>query len=206
MKITLQLVASLFLSIAPLTFGVGCSTPVTVSVDEEADFSQYRTWGWPPREAPDPESNAADASVLDRQLASHILEALRERGLRYEREDPDLIVAARLLVSRKQVTINTTPAMEWLPSLHNSPSYEIQYTRSDTHTDEVGHLVVVVRDPRLGREVWRGETERRFQSAFAPHIGEVVDSLLGRFPTAPIQSPGPGTQAIAVRESTRASE
>jgi hypothetical protein len=206
MKIALQLAASLSLSIAPLTFGVGCSTPVTVSVDEEADFSQYRTWGWPPAEVLDPESIAASATALDRQLASHILEGLRERGLHYAREDPDLVVAARLLVSRQQVTVHTTPAMEWLPSLHNSPSYEIQFTRSDSENHEVGHLVIVVRDPRLGREVWRGETERKFSSAFEPHVGEVVDSLLGRFPTAAIRSPGPGRQVIVGQEGERASE
>jgi hypothetical protein len=206
MKAIRQLAAHRFLSIAPLAFAVGCSTPVTTSVDEEADFSQYRTWGWAPREVPDPESITADPSALDRQLASQILEGLRQRGLRYVREDPDLLVTARLLVTRKQVTINTTPAAEWLPSLHNSPSYEVQYTRSDTQSHELGHLVVIMRDPQLGRDVWRGETERQFESAFEPHVGEVVDSLLGHLPTAPIQSPDPGTRAIAGREGEGASE
>jgi hypothetical protein len=162
--------------------GVACATTVDVAFDEEEDFSRYRTWDWLPRAARAVDAPLGHTPALDARLARLIERALRARG--FERSDgpADLFVSYYLRVQREFVTVRETPAMQLLSSFHSSPSYWIQATQSELHSYERGHLTIVVAGRRQQRVIWRGEFEGRFREAFAPHLEEVVWSLLERFP------------------------
>jgi hypothetical protein len=177
MRGAVQLAAVIFGSL-----GVACATTVDVAFDERADFSRYRTWDWLPRAARTVEAPLSETRALDARLARLVERALRARG--FERTDgrADFFVSYYLRVQREFVTVRETPAMQQLSSLHSSPSYWIQATRSERHTYERGHLAIVVAGRRQQRVIWRGEIEGRFREDFSPHLEEAVWSLLERFP------------------------
>lgn len=193
MRFALEFTARLLLVLLLATMGSGCATSMQVHLDRETDFSQYRTWGWQPRE---PSPRPARPSALDVQLARQIQRALLDRGLHYVDEDPDLLVSVRLVITPEQVTEHTTPAVQSLSSLHNSGSFEIQVTETAVRDYERGRLAIEVIDARQHREIWRGEIESRYQEAFRSHLDEVVARLVGRFPMS--AEPSTGTHPSAI--------
>jgi hypothetical protein len=177
-----------------------------VEFDEREDFSRYRTWDWLPRAARVVDAPLSHTPALDARLARLVERALRARGFERTHGPADFFVSYYLRVQREFVTVRETPAMQQLSSLHSSPSYWIQATRSELHTYERGHLAIVVAGRRQQRVIWRGEIEGRFREDFSPHLEEVVWSLLERFPpqtkpAAPAPAPPspsrelPGTSA-----------
>lgn len=194
MRFAHQVTARLLVGLLLATLGSGCATRAQVDVDEETDFSRYRTWGWQPREAPPQRTRP---SALDVQVAGQIQAALLDRGLRYVAQDPDLLVAARLVITPEQVTEHTTPAVQSLSTLNSGGSFEIQVTERVVRDYERGRLAVEVIDARKRREVWRGEIEGRYQEAFRPHLDEFVVRLFGRFPMCVEPSTGTRPGAIA---------
>jgi hypothetical protein len=194
MRFALQVTARLLVGLLLATMGSGCATRMQTNLDQETDFSRYRTWGWQTRElSPRP----ARPSALDLQVARRMQSALLDRGLYYVDEDPDLLVFARLVITREQVTEHTTPAVQGLSSLHDGGYYEIQVTETVVRYYERGRLAVEVIDARQHREIWRGEIEGRYQEAFRPHLDEVVVRLVGRFPMCVEPSMGTHPSAIA---------
>ncbi len=171
--------------------GVACVTSVRVAFDEEEDFSSYRTWNWRPDRARTVDAPLGDAPALDAALARFVESALRDQGFTHSPDAADFFVAIHLRVERELVTVNETGAMQVLSSLHDSPSYWIQATKSELRRYESAQLAIVVTDRHRQRRVWRGEFQGRFPGDFAPHLGDAVSRLLERFPpaTKPTSSP-----------------
>lgn len=194
LRFALEFTARLLAVLLLATMGSGCATWMQVDLDQETDFSQYRSWGWQPRE---PSPRRARPSALDIQVARQIQSALLDRGLYYVDEDPDLLVFVRLVITPEQATEHTTPAVQRLSSLHDSASFEIQVTETVVHYYERGRLAIEVTDARQQREVWRGKIEGRYREAFRPHLNEVIVRLVGRFPISAEPSTGTDPSAIA---------
>lgn len=194
MRFALEVTARLLVVLLLATMGSGCATEMHVQLDQETDFSQYRTWGWKPRE---PSARRTRPSALDLQLARQIQSALLGRGLYYVDEDPDLLISVRLVITPEQITEQTTPAVQSLSSLHDSGSFEIQATETAVHHYERGRLAVEAIDARQHREVWRGEIEGRYRDAFRPHLNQIVVKLIDRFPMSAQSSTGTHPSAIA---------
>ncbi|MBW2383546.1 MAG: DUF4136 domain-containing protein [Deltaproteobacteria bacterium] len=194
MRLSLQLRATLLVGLLLASGGSGCATRAHVQIDAETDFSQYRTWGWHPRE---PTDRRTQPSALDVQIARQTQRALLDRGLVYVDAEPDLLVRSSLVITREQVTEYTTPAMQWISSYHDSGSYDVQVTETRIHYYERGRLVTQVSDAHRDRVVWRGEIEARYREAFRPHLDQIVASLLDHFPMAVDPATGMDPRAIA---------
>jgi hypothetical protein len=194
MRFALEVMARLLVVLLLATMGSGCVTRMQVHLDQETDFSRYRTWGWQPREPPPWRDRP---SALDVELARQLQSALLDRGLHYADEEPDLLVCGRLVITPERVTEHTTPAVRTLSSLHDGGSFEIQTTQTVVRDYERGRLALVVIDARRQREVWRGEIEGRYQEAFRPHLDEFVVRLVGRFPMCAEPSTNTYPRAIA---------
>ncbi len=178
--------------------GIACSTTVHVAFDEREDFSRYRTWNWQPDRARTVDAPLSDALALDAALARLVESALRDRGFTRSRDRVDFFVATHLRVEREFVIVNETGAMQVLSSLHYSPSYWVQATKSVLRRYESAQLAIVVTHGHRQRRVWRGEFQGRFPGDFAPHLGNAVSRLLERFPpepktAAPAPRPRPGS-------------
>jgi len=168
----------------------GCATSVDVAFDEHRDFSRYRTWNWVPGgsrlEAPE------GAERVGLQAAEIVRRALRGRGLVRTRDEPDLLVAYDLVVTRKLVKVHETGAENLLASHHSSPSFYVQATEERVEPYHDITLRIVVALPQSGRPVvWQGELRTRCQGDFRPHLGDAVSQLLSRFPSTTQTSEAP---------------
>ena len=164
--------------------GVACSTAVHVDFDEREDFSRYRTWSWRPSGAQTVEAPLSNAPALDAVLARLVEGALHARGFQHSRDTGDFFVAYHLTVERDLVTVNETGAMQHLSSLHDSPSYSVQVTKSELRNYESARLVIIVTQRDRQRPIWRGAFWGRFRDEFAPHLSRAVSRLLEHFPRA----------------------
>lgn len=174
------------LLLALLAFlALACATPGDVTFDEGTDFSRYRTWDWLPESPRSVDAPSYDVTALDQRLAEAVEAHLEARGLVRTGVRPDFRVGAWLLVRSRIVVVRTTGATQTLFSFTSaSPTYEVQSTREELHSYEEGRLLVFVRDERSGRLVWRGALDRRVDDDFAPHLEDVVSSLLAKLPSS----------------------
>ena len=181
------IVAGLSLSLA-----VGCANVPEISFDARDDFSHYRTWDWLPGTARIIDAPTENLVGLDRDLARIVELELERQGLERVRGGADLRVGAVLNVRREVKTVFETGAIEFLPSHHASPSFQVQSTVQRDEVQERFRLVVFATDPRLGRVVWTGALEDRSRERFASYLERTVASILGQFPPAGRGSPSPG--------------
>lgn len=197
MRGTVQLLASLaFLA----CLGPACASPVDVTWDARVDFSRYRTWDWLPElsRSLDAEAPDLDPRALGPTLTRHVARELAAKGLSRDRLGADLLVGARLRVERRLVVTQQSGAVQHLASMHDSPSYDVQATRTQLDPYEKGRLEIAVASSREGRVVWRGVVEDEVRGEIAAHVGELVARLLARFPAADGEARGP--HAVAARD------
>ncbi len=181
MRLTLRITVCLLIAFALISFASGCQTP-RLQIETPGDASGYRTWNFihPLRDV-----IRAPLSVgidLDPIVAKQVEIGLSDRGFRRTTNDPDLLVYFQLVVRGQLVEQNVTGAIQHLPSLSHSPSYDVQATRTELRRYEIVELLVLMFDPRERRLIWRGRFNERYRDEFAPHLGEAVSQLLAHVP------------------------
>lgn len=187
--------------------GLACAPAIRITADESVDFTAYRTWGWrvgQPIEA----ASEPDQVALARALAEHVGREMAARGFAYTTTAPDLEVTPELTIRRRLVTVHTAKADQFLPSLHASPSYQIEgMSVEETRVYEVADLAISVRDRSSGAVVWYGRLRGQFPGSFAAHVSENIAALMRPLPGAApatderigtaIAQAGPGTDPAA---------
>jgi len=164
------------------SIGVACASAVNVRIDQRKDFAGYCTWNFLSLEDGNVRAPLSDARELNARLTRAVEVALLEQGFVRVMGRPDFYVSYFLEVRRQLVIVTETPALEHLPSLDQSPSWEIQATERRIESYEIGQLTILVSDPDEQAVVWRGGFEGRFRGALSPHLGDAVSSLLERLP------------------------
>jgi len=164
------------------SFGVACTSTVDVSIDQQTNLADYRTWNFLSLGSGNVRAPSSDPRELDARLTGLVERYLLERGFARVTGRPDFFVSYFLEVRRQAVIVTETPATEFLSSLDHSPSYEIQATESRVEIYEIGHLAILVSDPDEQRVVWRGGFEGRFRGEISPHLEDAVSSLLEHLP------------------------
>jgi hypothetical protein len=184
---------------------LACAPAIRITTDESVDFAAYRTWGWrvgqPIEAASEPEQVA-----LARALAAHVAREMAARGFTYAASAPDLEVTPELTIRRRHVTVHTAKADQFLPSLHASPSYQIEgMSVEETRVYDVADLAISVRDRSSGALVWHGRLRGQFQGSFARHVSENIAALMRPFPeTSPMTDETIGTAIAQARSGTDA--
>jgi hypothetical protein len=171
------------------SFGVACASTVDVQIDQRKDFAGYCTWNFLSLGSGNVRGPISDTRQFDAKLGRLVERGLLGRGFARATDRPDFYVTYALAVRRQLVIVSETPAMEYLPSLHHTGSWEIQATERRAETYETGHLRIFVSDPHDQRVVWRGKFEGRFRDAISNHLEGAVSSLLERLP-APAAASG----------------
>jgi hypothetical protein len=176
MRGTVHLVA---LILACLT--AACAQTVDVAFEERDYLSRSHTWGWRPDAVSIVEAAPGEAVGLHVRLARLIDRTLHERGFERVRHDADFFVTYHLEL-RQQIEIATVPFAPYrLDSLHASPSYVIQGSKTERLLRQNIRLSIDVTESS-GRIVWQASLERRGEGHSAPQLKDAVAALLETFP------------------------
>jgi hypothetical protein len=180
-RFTLRITVCLLFAFGLISFASGCRTP-NLQIETPGDAAGYRTWDFVHPVGDVIHAPLPVGSDLDPVVAKQVEIGLSDRGFRRTTNEPDLLVYVQLVVRGQLVKQNVTGAIQHLPSLSYSPSYDVQATRIELRRYEIAELLVLMLDPRERRLVWRGRLNERYRDEFAPHLGEAVSQLLAHVP------------------------
>jgi hypothetical protein len=167
----------------------GCATsspPNTrVDYDRKADFSVYRTFGFPKETGTD---RGGYSTLVTSYFKSSITTAMEARGYKYSAENPDLLV---------NFFMNTRDRTETRPDL-GAGYYRYRdglyggwplYDRDRTVNYQVGTINVDIVDAAKKQLIWEGVSEGRVteESLANPKVtvNAVVIELMRKYPGKP---------------------
>ena len=161
----------LFLSatVAAALLAAGCATKPEVRSDRDpaADFGAYQTFAFYPHAE-------SDTAGYDSLLAKHLLQATRvqmeSRRHVYDERNPDLRVAAYLLVAERHELRSTGGGRFGYRGLGNPV---------ETDTFKQGSLRIDVVDTRRNALVWQGVVEGRLDQAALQTPAATVQAAVG---------------------------
>ncbi len=181
------------LALAGALFAAGCATtsgPKTrIDYDKAADFSVYRTYGFPKETGTD---RGGYSTLVTSYLKSAMSSQMEARGYKYTEERPDLLV---------NFFMNTRERTESRPSPNASLGYGYYgyryglynawplYDEDRTVTYKVGTLNVDIVDAEKKQLVWEGVAEGRVSEEELQNpkvaINAVVTELMRQYPGRP---------------------
>lgn len=174
-------------------FAAGCATtsgPKTrIDYDKSADFSVYRTFGFPKETGTD---RGGYSTLVTSYLKSAMSSQMEARGYKYSEERPDLLV---------NFYMNTRERTELRPSPNASLGYGYYgyryglytawplYDQDRTVTYKVGTLNIDIVDAEKKQLVWEGVAEGRVSDEELQNpkvaINAVVTELMRQYPGRP---------------------
>ncbi len=165
----------------PAWLALGCAHSVIVDVDEQEDFSSYRTWDWMPQIRPKVVAPSGGGSALDARVAGLIEASLREQGFERTSDRPDFYLTYFLLVKRQTEVVQQAVAPYLLSSHHYSPSYLIE--GSVTVIRQYDHFRLAIGISQgPGRMTWRAAVVSRVAADTELPLDDAIGILLERFP------------------------
>ncbi len=184
-------VAVLTLALAVLV--AGCATtraPNTrIDYDKAADFSVYRTFGFPTETGTD---RGGYSTLVTSYFKNSVTTAMEARGYKYDAERPDLLVNF-YMNTRERTEMRSSPRMSlgygyygYRYGLYNAwPLYE----EDRTVTYKVGTINVDIVDAEKKQLVWEGISEGRVSEEAMANpkvtINAVVTELMRQYPGRP---------------------
>jgi Domain of unknown function (DUF4136) len=178
--ITLLLVASCATNKAP---------PTRVDYDRKADFSVYRTYGFPKETGTD---RGGYSTLVTSYFKSSVSTAMEARGYKYSEDHPDLLV---------NFYMNTRERTELRPSASPTAGYGYygyryglynawpMYDEDRTVTYKVGTINVDIVDAEKKQLIWEGVSEGRMSNEAMANpkvtVNAVVTELMRQYPGRP---------------------
>lgn len=168
----------------------GCAATqpsIRIDYDRSADFSAYRTYGFP-------EEVGTDRAGYSTLVTTHFKQAVRHemdsRGYRYAERNPDLLVNFFANV-RHVTTVRSRPNL-WVSYGYYGYRYgmysawPLYADRVDTVHYRVGTANIDIVDAERDQLIWEGVAEGRLTRAVMenpqPAIASVVADLFSRYP------------------------
>src|SRR5687767_6597321 len=180
------------LTLTTALFAAGCATnraPETrIDYDKKADFSVYRTYGFPKETGTD---RGGYSTLVTSYLKSSVGTAMEARGYKYSEDHPDLLVN---FFSNTRERTETRPGggslgygyYGYRRGLYNAwPLYD----DDRTVTYKVGTLNIDIVDAEKKQLVWEGVAEGRVSDEEMANpkvtINAVVTELMRQYPGRP---------------------
>ena len=177
------------LTLATALLAAGCATPrgpaTRIDYDKSADFSVYRTYGFPKETGTD---RGGYSTLVTSYLKSSVSTAMEARGYKYSAEHPDLLVN---FFSNTRERTETRPGISpgyygYRRGLYNAwPMYD----DDRTVTYKVGTLNIDIVDAEKKQLVWEGVAEGRVNDEEMSNpkvtINGVVTELMRQYPGRP---------------------
>jgi Domain of unknown function (DUF4136) len=162
-------------------FGALACASAPVEIDAPRDLQGFRTWEW--RQPADAPVTVPADPVLDARLRDAIARELYSRGFRPSTgEHADLGVTYRVALTRELVVRTEARALQYLPSLHSGPSFEIGASERRVVPYERFALHVELRESATGDVVWRAHLEDRTRGRLVARADDAVAALLRELP------------------------
>lgn len=168
----------------------GCATTrapeLRVDYDKSADFSVYRTYGFPKETGTD---RGGYSTLVTSYFKSSLSTALEARGYKYSEENPDLLV---------NFFMNTRERTETRPSLGYGyygyryglySAWPLYDDHDRTVTYKVGTINIDIVDAEKKQLIWEGIAEGRLDREAMANpkvtINAVVTELMRQYPGKP---------------------
>jgi hypothetical protein len=176
-----------------VALAAGCATnsaPQTrVDYDRAADFSVYRTFGFPEQTGTD---RGGYSTLVTSYFKSAITTAMEARGYKYSEEKPDLLVNF-FMNTRERTEIRPNPGLAggygyygYRDGLYRGwPMYE----QDRTVNYQVGTINVDIVDAEKKQLIWEGISEGRISEEALANpkviVNAVVTQMMRRYPGKP---------------------
>ncbi len=172
----------------------GCATtraPETrVDYDRSADFSVYRTFGFPEETGTD---RGGYSTLLTSYFKESITRIMEARGYKYAEENPDLLVNF-YLNTRERTDTRSRPSAAvgygyygYRYGLYNA--WPLYHEETETVTYRVGTTNVDIVDAARKQLIWEGVAEGRMSDEAMNNprvtVNAVVTELLRQYPGKP---------------------
>lgn len=184
-------------SIAGLLVGLslvaGCATtsrvPTRIDYDKKADFSVYRTFGFPKETGTD---RGGYSTLVTSYFKNSVTTAMEARGYKYTEDHPDLLVNF-YMNTRDRTELRPRPSMSlgygyygYRYGLYNAwPMYD----EDRTVTYKVGTINVDIVDAEKKQLIWEGVSEGRVSDEAMANpkvaVNAVVTELMRQYPGKP---------------------
>lgn len=172
----------------------GCATtnrapPTRIDYDKKADFSVYRTFGFPKETGTD---RGGYSTLVTSYFKSSVTTAMETRGYKYTEDHPDLLVNF-YMNTRERTEVRSQPTMSlgygyygYRYGLYNAwPMYD----EDRTVTYKVGTINVDIVDAEKKQLVWEGISEGRMSDEAMANpkvtVNAVVTELMRQYPGRP---------------------
>lgn len=170
---------------------MGCSSlQVSTDYDPAADFSQYKTFGWPTGDRP-PEDALAKNPLIAKRVEYSIGEALKAKGFTMLEDGvPDIVIITHGGVQEKmQVTNYSTGYYGGYGGYRGYGYYDPWYggTRTDVSYYDEATLLVDFVDTSTKELVWRGVGTKIMGDTSNPekvqaNVDKAIDKILASYP------------------------
>lgn len=147
----MKIISRFIIVILIWSFGCAPTRPVVkTDYDREADFSQYKSFGWSgeiDNEADNKEPILYN-SLVKKRIKDAIKSELKGRGYNYKDEDPDLLVNFHIVIEEKT-------------GYRTYPGYGYRWWQDDVrpYNYKEGTLIIDMIDKEANQLVWQGYTE-----------------------------------------------
>jgi len=169
----------------------GCATTTTpkarIDYDRKADFSVYRTFGFPKETGTD---RGGYSTLVTSYFKSALTTAMETRGYKYSAENPDLLVNF-FMNTRERTEIRPNPGAGFGYYGYRDGLYRgwPMYDQDRTVNYQVGTINVDIVDAAKKQLIWEGVSEGRVSEEALANpkvtVNAVVTEMMRRYPGKP---------------------
>lgn len=168
----------------------GCATggnpPNTrIDYDKSADFSVYRTFGFPKETGTD---RGGYSTLVTSYFKNSLTTAMEARGYKYSEEKPDLLLNF-FMNTRERTEIRPSPVAGMGYYGYRDGLYRSWYDQDRTVNYQVGTINVDIVDAEKKQLVWEGISEGRVSEEALANpkvtINAVVTEMMRKYPGKP---------------------
>lgn len=184
-----------FAGMASIVMGLmlvaGCATnrapPTRIDYDRKADFSVYRTYGFPKETGTD---RGGYSTLVTSYFKSSMATAMEARGYKYSEDHPDLLVNFYMNTrERTEVRPNMSLGYGYYGYRYGLYNAWPLYDEDRTVTYKVGTINVDIVDAEKKQLIWEGVSEGRVSDEAMANpkvtVNAVVTELMRQYPGRP---------------------
>jgi hypothetical protein len=178
--------------ILAMLVAAGCAGPrASYDYEPSVDFSAYRQWAWLPK----PQEESSGDPRIDNSLTRNRIESAVARNLAakgFNKTEPakaDFDVGYVVMVDKQLDSGSGVSTSVGYGRWSGGSGFGISFGGPGTtlREQEVGTLLIDVRDHESGNLLWRGSSKRRIGQSTTPEeservIDEIVGEILANFP------------------------
>jgi hypothetical protein len=166
----------------------GTAPPTRIDYDKKADFSVYRTYGFPKETGTD---RGGYSTLVTTYFKSSISTAMEARGYKYSEDHPDLLVNFYMNTKDRTETRPSAPMVGYGYYGYRYGLYNAwpMYDDDRTVTYKVGTINVDIVDAEKKQLIWEGVSEGRMSDEAMANpkvtVNAVVTEMMRQYPGKP---------------------